>query len=110
MAEYWTFQLISNTMLLVPVYVFRNLGGYEPGEPTLLSLSAIIIPGAVMLTHIIPGLAVTVRRLHDVGVTGWFLLILILPVIGPLILIVMMCLPSAVGNNGYGANPYDIQV
>lgn len=41
-----------------------------------------------------PGLAVSVRRLHDAALSGWWVLINLAPVVGPLIVIVLMCIPS----------------
>jgi uncharacterized membrane protein YhaH (DUF805 family) len=52
------------------------------------------------LSHIIPNLAVTVRRLHDSGKSGWFILFVFVPFVGGLILLIFMLLPSdAVGND-----------
>ena len=41
----------------------------------------------MLLITFLPSLAVTVRRLHDVGVNGWYLLFLLLPILGPLFLL-----------------------
>ena len=56
------------------------------------------------LAVIIPGVAVTVRRLHDTGRSGWWILIALVPVVG-LVLLVFMCLDSQPGSNHYGENP-----
>lgn len=54
---------------------------------------------------IVPGLALCVRRLHDVGKSGaWFLWIL-LPIAGPIILLVQYCTDSQQGPNQYGPSP-----
>ena len=50
-------------------------------------------------------LALSVRRLHDIGRTGWWVLISIIPVIGAVVLLVFMSLDSEPGSNRYGANP-----
>lgn len=57
------------------------------------------------LAVLIPGLAVAVRRLHDVGKSGWMVLASIIPLIGPIWLIVLMATDSNPGNNQYGPNP-----
>ena len=54
---------------------------------------------------LIPSLALSVRRLHDIGRTGWWVLISIIPVIGVVVLLVFMLLDSEPGSNRYGANP-----
>ncbi|MAJ32884.1 MAG: hypothetical protein CMC18_09645 [Flavobacteriaceae bacterium] len=53
----------------------------------------------------IPGLAVAVRRLHDVGKSGWMLLIALIPLIGAIWLLVLYLTNSNPGENKYGPNP-----
>ena len=53
----------------------------------------------------LPGLAVSVRRLHDIGYSGWWMLLLIVPFLGPVALFVMFCLAGDQGDNKYGAAP-----
>lgn len=53
----------------------------------------------------IPSLAVGVRRLHDTGKSGWFLLIGLIPLVGGIILFVFTVQDSAAGDNQYGPNP-----
>lgn len=65
------------------------------------------------LATFLPSLAVTVRRLHDTGRSGWWCLISIIPLIGAVVLIIFMCMDSQTGNqldsqtgsNKYGVNP-----
>ncbi|WP_156291549.1 DUF805 domain-containing protein [Oceanobacillus salinisoli] len=54
---------------------------------------------------LLPSLAVGVRRLHDIGRSGWWLLIGLVPIIGPIVLLVFMCLDSEEEENKYGPNP-----
>ncbi len=51
----------------------------------------------------------TVRRLHDTSRTGWWLLILFIPLIGAIVLLVFMFLDSTSGTNEYGADPKGAQ-
>jgi len=60
---------------------------------------------AYMLAVLIPGIAVGVRRLHDVGKSGWMILIGLIPLIGSIWLIVLFCTDSQSGSNEYGPNP-----
>ena len=54
---------------------------------------------------IIPSLTVTVRRLHDTGRTGWWMLIGAIPLLGAIILIVFYVQPGQSGPNQYGPDP-----
>jgi uncharacterized membrane protein YhaH (DUF805 family) len=65
------------------------------------------ITGIYGLAALIPTLAVTVRRLHDTGRSGWWILIGLIPIVGTIILIVFLATDSQPGNNQYGPNPKD---
>lgn len=56
------------------------------------------------LAILIPGIALTVRRLHDIGRTGWWALLGIIPILG-LIILVMACFDGEPEENQYGLNP-----
>ena len=60
---------------------------------------------AYALAVFIPGLAVAVRRLHDIGKSGWMFLIVLIPLIGAIWLIVLFCQDSERGDNKWGPNP-----
>jgi uncharacterized membrane protein YhaH (DUF805 family) len=64
-----------------------------------------IITWLYYLAVLIPGLAVTVRRLHDVGKSGWWMLILLIPFVGAICLLVFLCTDSETGTNRWGKNP-----
>ena len=53
----------------------------------------------------IPGITVAVRRLHDTGRTGWWLLLSFVPFFGPIILLIFYLIDSNPGDNEYGPNP-----
>ncbi len=93
--EYWMFTLIN---LIVYIAIFLVIGMIND------SLSEIIL-GLYALAIIIPALAVTFRRLHDTGRSGWWLLIGLIPFIGSLILLYFMIQDSTPGANIYGPNP-----
>ncbi len=57
------------------------------------------------LAVLIPGIAVSVRRLHDTDRSGWWLIIGFVPLIGAIVLLVFMLQDSKPGQNQYGANP-----
>lgn len=97
--EYWMFFLIN-------CIVSFGLG-FAGGALTAMTDSSIfsIIPLIYSLGVLIPGIAVTIRRLHDTGKSGWYLLVSFIPLIGPLALLYFMVIDSAPGNNEYGPNP-----
>ena len=57
----------------------------------------------------LPGLAVNIRRWHDIGKSGWWYLIYLIPIIGAIWLTVLMCLDSEPGENQWGENPKEIE-
>jgi uncharacterized membrane protein YhaH (DUF805 family) len=62
------------------------------------------INSLVGLALFLPGLSVSVRRLHDLDRTGWWLLI-ILTVIGLIVILVWFCMRGTVGANRFGPDP-----
>lgn len=97
--EYWFFILFNIIISLVLGVIDGFTGSYS--EAAGLGL----LGGIYSLAVLIPGIAVTVRRLHDTGRSGWWFLIVLVPVIGALALLVFMVLDSKPGQNQYGANP-----
>ena len=59
------------------------------------------------LWTLIPSLTASVRRLHDVGKSGWFLLISLIPLIGAIWLLIVLCKSSEVSENKYGVPTED---
>lgn len=90
--EYWMFALF-NAIIYVVLGVIEALAGIPSG------LSAIYL-----LAVVTPGLAVTVRRLHDSGRSGWWFLIALVPLVN-LLMLAFMVTDSQPGTNKYGPNP-----
>jgi len=85
--EYWMFFLFNT--------IFAGVASAI--DPALYAI--------YVLALFIPGLAVGVRRLHDVGKSGWMFFIVLIPLIGPIWLFVLALSDSNPGENKYGANP-----
>jgi len=93
-----------------------SMGSLLSADPETLQDTGIgILPKITMgiwilmaLALVIPSLAISVRRLHDSGKSGWWYLIAFIPYIGSLILIVFMCLDSQPGRNKWGTNPHEL--
>lgn len=76
----------------------------DPGSDSA-SLAMLTGAGLILIAGIIPGLAVTVRRLHDQDKSGWFILVNFVPYVGGLIMLVLSFLPGTDGENQYGPDP-----
>jgi len=66
--------------------------------------------GLYTLAVFIPAFAVLLRRLHDVGKSGWMILITLIPFIGAIWILVLLCTDSNSGENQYGQNPKEVTV
>jgi uncharacterized membrane protein YhaH (DUF805 family) len=97
--EYWFFFLIS-TVISIILAVIDSFTGTISEEAGLGLLS-----GIYALAVLIPGLSVTVRRLHDTDRSGWWILLGLIPIIGGIALLIFMVLDSTPGGNQYGPNP-----
>jgi uncharacterized membrane protein YhaH (DUF805 family) len=97
-AEFWWFILfvfvVSTILSLIDMALFE--GVLQDIGP----LSAIFT-----LITLIPAIAVTARRLHDVGRPGWWQLLFLLPVIGFLVILFWAVQKGTEGPNDYGRDP-----
>ena len=89
--EFWIFALVHTVVLLVLGLVNGLLGADVPALPTYYA-------AAVFL----PCLAVAVRRLHDVDRSGWWLSIVLVPVVGAIALLLLMASPRDATANRFG--------
>ena len=64
-----------------------------------------VLGGLFALGTLIPGIAVGVRRLHDLGRSGWFFLLVLIPIVGWIILIIWFVTAGNDDENQWGANP-----
>ena len=96
--EYWMFTLIN---MLIYVVIFAFTFG---ARGSLLAIVFWIFCFLYGIAAIIPSLAVSVRRLHDIGRSGWWLLISFIP-FGGFVLLVFYVLDGTPGPNEYGPDP-----
>ncbi|MDW3651589.1 MAG: DUF805 domain-containing protein [Bacteroidia bacterium] len=100
--EYWYFVLFN---FLIYILLFA-------ADMAIISNSSSaglgIFSGIYALATLIPSLAVAVRRLHDIGRSGWSILFGLIPLIGAILLLIWYTTDSQVGSNAYGLNPKDI--
>mgnify|MGYP001194565425 FL=1 len=98
-SEYWFFVLF-NMIFAICAMVLDNLLGLN-FDPIPYGWFYVLYALAVF----IPGLAVAVRRLHDVNKSGWFFFIVLVPIIGPIWLLVLFFSEGTTGKNNYGEDP-----
>ena len=113
-SEYWgtvLFNVIAQVVLsvvLVAVLVIWFSSTEMNADVSVVRLSLIMIKAVRSLYNLIwllPGLAVAVRRLHDIGKSGLNVLWVFLPIIGWIMLLYWFCQDSELGENKWGANP-----
>ena len=97
--EYWMFALI-NTIISIIAMVLDNVLG-----TTTEDKRSGLFSGLFALATLLPSVAVYVRRLHDVGKSGWWMFIGLIPIVGVIWLFVLTVTDSQPGDNEYGENP-----
>ena len=102
--EYWMFVLF-NIIFAIVAMILDNIFGLTAGR-----LPYGVFYFLYVLAVLIPGLAVSVRRLHDIGKSGWMILIALIPLIGTIWLLVLMVTDSKPGENQYGPSPKEVTV
>ena len=102
--EYWSF--VAAYLITSIILIFLSVLFFEIG----LGILGGILIGLFMLfvlVILVPGLALAVRRIHDIGLSGWWYLIGLIPYVGGIVLLVFYCLPSEKVENKWGPNPYN---
>ncbi len=100
-AEYWWFAVVNAALAVASVVIMVVLGAIA--DP--LGIIGVLLYLAVAFGTLIPGLACAVRRLHDTGKSGWFLLVSLIPFVGGIILLVFMFTDGTRETNQYGPSP-----
>ena len=97
--EFWFFTLINASISMACGMVDTTLQ-----LPTVVEGYG-ILAALYAAFAFIPTVAVTVRRLHDQDRTGWWALIMLIPIVGILVLLYFMLQDSTAGSNRFGSNP-----
>jgi uncharacterized membrane protein YhaH (DUF805 family) len=105
-AEYWGYVLFYAVALIVcfiadSVVSSFVFAAYADGEAGFLPIFILLF----YVYSLIPGISITVRRLHDQDMSGWLYLLNILPYIGPIILFILMFFDSRPNPNKHGVSP-----
>ena len=101
-SELW-FAFLSNA-------IFSWLVGFLVGFVVValhgnVDIAGKVLQGVISLAVIVPGICLWVRRLHDIGKSGWMMLLGFIPLAGPIILLVFALMPSQPAANKYGPVP-----
>lgn len=95
--EYWTFALVNCLIAMLLLILGLAFGEDSPASNIMVTIFYLIM--------LVPNLSVSVRRLHDIGKSGWYMFLSLIPLIGGLILLVWALMDSEPGENQYGKNP-----
>jgi uncharacterized membrane protein YhaH (DUF805 family) len=100
-SEYWYFTLVNLIIAIVLIMIEQaiGIGGGDSGNGPISSLYTLVV--------LVPGLAVSFRRMHDIGKSAWWLLIGLIPLLGFIVIIVWFIGAGQPGRNAYGPNPKD---
>lgn len=88
--EFWFFTLVQFILLIIAQIIDAVIG------------TEFVLYALVVLALFIPGLAVTIRRLHDINKSGWWLLIALIPLIGSILLIIWLATETKQETNEWG--------
>jgi len=92
--EYWIFLLINFAITMALTIVEQSIFNENGFISSLYGLFVLI-----------PGIAVAIRRLHDIGKSGWMQLVMFIPLIGWIWFLVLMAKEGDPGRNQYGESP-----
>lgn len=99
--EFWMFTLFNIPFLFIAILLDNLLGTTSPN----LELPIGFLTISYYCFIFIPSISVTVRRLHDIGKSGWYYLISFIPFIGGILMIAAMCIEGQQHTNQWGPNP-----
>ena len=101
--EYWMFNLIYIIILIFATFLDNVIVATFETAGTNLGYGWFYL--IVGLVHLLPSLSLLVRRLHDVGKSGWFYFIILIPVVGFIWIFILSIKEGEMGNNFYGSDP-----
>ncbi len=104
--EYWYFTIFNSLIMVVLTIPSLLFSASSDGQTVGILFSVLI--GLYNLFIFLPGLAVTIRRLHDVGRSGAAIFISLIPAVGEIILFIWLIEEGNYGTNQYGPNPKEI--
>ena len=111
-SEFFYFYFIINAILAIFYLIYyiqlvndnydQDTGKYEHEGDYIVYLYIFLF---IIIANFLPIVSIQIRRLHDIGRTGWFILLYLVPLIGYIILLVLFCIDSEQTENEYGPSP-----
>lgn len=98
-SEYWLFFLWM--FILGVIAGMIDVIAFPSGGPRLLGPCALFVAFA----NLIPNVSLSIRRLHDTNRSGWWMLIALIPIIGPVVLFAFTVMRGTPGENRFGPEP-----
>jgi len=108
-SQYWMFHLVALLIIIVAMEIDALRGDgfhFSRGDASHLTNPYGLATSIVILFHIAPAFALMIRRLHDIGKSGWWWLLGFIP-FGGLVVFYWNCKASEPGTNDYGEDPHD---
>lgn len=104
-SAYWWWALFQIVVAIAIAMVEGGGSGAMGGGSASFAYNPGIVGLIWSLGNLIPGIAVSVRRMHDLDKSGWMLLIALIPLIGGLLLLYWFCQRGTAGDNRFGQDP-----
>lgn len=108
--EYWAFVLFTILGGLAIGALSGIVAAVSGQGRDSIPMVTLVLVGVFCLAIILPSIAVTVRRIHDLGLSGWFYLLILVPYVGGLILFVFTLIPSQKHENRWGPVPEGVKI
>ncbi|UVK42597.1 DUF805 domain-containing protein [Mesorhizobium sp. AR07] len=109
--EYWGYFLFWVVSLLIiggiGLFADSEMGNFDSSVSAAVTVG---LCGAFLLATLLPSLGMTVRRIHDIGLSGWLYLLVFIPTIGSLIILVFALIPTQARENQWGPVPAGVKV
>ena len=103
--RYLKYMLLLALIAGVSVFVMSSMATFLTGDPTGFLVNAITAIWGLIAG--VGNIMLIIRRLHDLGKSGWFAVIAPIPVVGTIFSIYLFFAPGQIGSNQYGADPLD---
>lgn len=100
-SQYWWFALFTSIVGFVWSFIVGILSAIQGWDIA----TVYVVTYLPVLAFLLPSWSLAVRRLHDIGKSGWWIFLALIPLVGSIILLVWVCQPSDIYPNEYGDVP-----
>ena len=103
--RYLKYMIILAIIASISTFVLSSMATFFTGDPESVAVKMITLAWALIAGA--GNVMMMIRRIHDLGKSGWFALIAFVPFIGIIFSVALFCIPGQVGWNEYGADPLE---